>query len=184
MFEEVKDLSEHCKLYMQKVTSSFHQYLQQMLPVRINPSLLEHIKVNVGGYNLLIKNMSSIDVISGHVMQVTPWDASMIHKVVKAIQDSDTVLEYRQEANSILLSLPLMSKEYKLEVARNSKKHKEDYRINLRNIRLDIRSKINATYNSKSEHKSALHNKLLQELDKQVNFYSKELDKIFEKAFG
>ena len=68
---------------------------------------------------------------------ITPWDATMIKKIEKAIQMSDVGINPTNDGKAIRLVFPELTEEKRKEQSKEVKKKSEEVKVAIRNIRRD-----------------------------------------------
>jgi len=104
---------------------------------KASPGLVENIQVEVYGSNMRIRELAGITTPESRVIMISPWDASTLHPIEKAIQKSNLGLNPAVDKKVIRIVLPDLSTERRLEFSKIVKKMTEDGRVAIRHIRRD-----------------------------------------------
>jgi ribosome recycling factor len=105
---------------------------------KASPGLVENILVEVyGGSQMRIRELAGITTPESRVLMITPWDASTLHPIEKAIQKSNLGLNPSVDRKFIRIVLPDLSTERRLEFSKVVKKMAEDGRVAIRHVRRD-----------------------------------------------
>jgi len=104
---------------------------------KASPGLVENIQVEVYGSNMRIRELAGITTPESRVIMISPWDASTLHPIEKAIQKSNLGLNPSVDKKVIRIVLPDLSTERRLEFSKIVKKMTEDGRVAIRHIRRD-----------------------------------------------
>ena len=137
---------------------------------RANPALLEDITVEVYGTPGPLKNSASVSVMDPQTLNIKPWDKSIIHTIEKAISDSGMGLNPQNMWESIIIKVPALNEERRVEITKIAKKLAEDANVAVRNAIADSHKDI----------KKALDEKEISE-DEEKNLQT-ELQKIVDEA--
>ena len=104
---------------------------------KASPSLVENILVEVYGSNMRIRELGGITTPEARMLVITPWDATTIHPIEKAIQKANLGLNPTVQGKVIRLVLPELSQERRQEFVKIVKKMTEDGRVAIRHVRRD-----------------------------------------------
>jgi ribosome recycling factor len=104
---------------------------------KASAGLVENIQVEVYGSMMRIRELAGITTPESRVIMISPWDASTIHPIEKAIQKSNLGLNPAVDKKVIRIVLPDLSTERRLEFSKIVKKMTEDGRVAVRHVRRD-----------------------------------------------
>src|ERR1044071_1939439 len=104
---------------------------------KASPGLVENIQVEVYGSNMRIRELAGITTPESRVIMISPWDASTLHPIEKAIQKSNLGLNPAVDKKVIRIVLPDLSTERRQEFIRVVRKMSEDGRVAVRHVRRD-----------------------------------------------
>lgn len=104
---------------------------------RANPHVLDKIKVDYYGTPTPIQSVGNISVPEPRLIQIAPWEKSMIKEIEKAIMSSDVGITPSNDGAVIRLVFPELTEERRKELAKDIKKKGEDAKVAIRNIRRD-----------------------------------------------
>lgn len=106
---------------------------------RANPSLVENVPVMAYGSRMKLNEVGTISAPQPTLLTVQVWDAGLLHDVVKAIQEANLGLNPSFEGQVIRLPIPPLTAERREEFVKLSHQKIETARIEIRQIRQDIR---------------------------------------------
>ncbi len=109
---------------------------------RANPALLNKIMVDYYGTPTPIQQVANISVPEARMMQIQPWDKSLIKAIEKAINTSDLGINPGNDGTVIRLVFPELTGERRKELAKDVKKKSDAAKVAIRNIRRDANDKI------------------------------------------
>lgn len=109
---------------------------------RANPALLNKIMVDYYGTPTPIQQIANISVPEARMMQIQPWDKSLIKAIEKAINTSDLGINPGNDGTVIRLVFPELTGERRKELAKDVKKKGDAAKVAIRNIRRDANDKI------------------------------------------
>ncbi len=146
---------------------------------RANPHVLDKIRVDYYGTPTPIQQVGNITVPEPRVIQIAPWEKSLIKAIEKAIMTSDVGITPSNDGSLIRLVFPELTEERRKELVKDVKKRGEESKVAIRNTRRDGNDafkKLAKTEVSEDEIKE-----LEGELQKLTDKFIKELDKLVEE---
>ena len=171
----MKELEEK----MQKTISVLEDNYAAVRAGRANPAILNKVSVDYYGVPTPISQVAGISVPEARMIVISPWDASILKEIEKAIIASDIGLNPNNDGKVIRLNFPELTEERRKELAKEIKKTAEEAKVGIRNIRIDGMEKIkNDLKNGEitEDEKTKLENDVQKLTDK----YVAQIDKIYE----
>ena len=104
---------------------------------RANPHVLDKIRVNYYGTPTPIQQVGNVTVPEARIIQIAPWEKSLLKEIEKAIQTSDLGINPTNDGNVIRLVFPELTEERRKDLAKEVKNKAEDAKVAVRNIRRD-----------------------------------------------
>lgn len=104
---------------------------------RANPHVLDKLKVDYYGMPTPIQQVGNITVPEARIIQIAPWEKSLIKAIEKAILASDLGLNPSNDGSVIRLVFPELTEERRKDLVKEVKKKAEDAKVAIRNIRRD-----------------------------------------------
>lgn len=126
-----------------------------------------------------IQQVGNVTVPEARIIQIAPWEKSLIKPIEKAILTSDIGINPSNDGSVIRLVFPELTEERRKDLAKEVKKKAEEGKVAIRNIRRDGNDslkKLGKTDVSEDEIKQ-----LEEELQKTTDKYIKEVDVLMEK---
>ncbi len=171
--------SELTKVYdekMQKTLASLESDYATIRAGRANPHVLDKIMVDYYGTPTPINQVGNISVPEARMIQIQPWDASMLKAIEKAINVSELGINPGNDGKVIRLIFPELSEERRKDLNKDVKKKAENAKVAIRNVRRDA---IDAF--KKQEKKKEITEDILKDLEdeiqKMTDKYIAEIDK-------
>lgn len=145
---------------------------------RANPHVLDKLRVDYYGTPTPIQQVGNVTVPEARIIQIAPWDKSMLKAIEKAIMTSDLGINPTNDGSVIRLIFPELTEERRKDLVKDVKKKAEDSKVAIRNIRRDG----NDTYKklAKSEVSEDEIKQLEEELQKLTDKYIKDIDALME----
>ena len=122
---------------MQKSYENLESELATIRAGRANPHILDKITVDYYGSPTPIQQVANITVPEARMIQIQPWESSLIKGIEKAILTSDLGLNPSNDGKVIRLVFPELTEERRKELAKDIKKKGENAKVAIRNIRRD-----------------------------------------------
>lgn len=145
---------------------------------RANPHVLDKLRVNYYGTPTPIQQVGNVTVPEARIIQIAPWEKSLLKEIEKAIQVSDIGINPTNDGNVIRLVFPELTEERRKDLVKEVKKKAEDGKVAVRNIRRDGNDafkKLAKTEVSEDEIKQ-----LEEELQKLTDKFIKDIDALME----
>lgn len=175
-------MDERIKVYDEKMTKTFQNLLSEFATVRAgraNPNVLNKIKVDYYGTPTPLQQIGNITVPEPRILQIQPWEASMVKAIEKAILTSDIGINPSNDGRIIRLIFPELTEERRKDLVKDVKKKGEAAKVAVRNIRRDANDflkKLGKTDVSEDEIKE-----LEERVQKMTDKYIKDVDKAVEE---
>ncbi len=123
---------------MKKVLVALDSEYRTIRAGRANPQVLDRISVDYYGTATPINQMASIGAADARTLTITPWDASQVKPIMKAIQTSELGINPQEDGKTIRLNFPPLTEEKRRDIVKDIKKIAEESKVAVRNIRRDI----------------------------------------------
>ena len=175
------------KTYEEKMQKAFDFLLadyQTIRAGRANPHVLDKLKVDYYGTPTPIQQVGNITVPEARMIQIAPWEKSLIREIEKAIMASDIGITPTNDGSVIRLVFPELTEERRKDLVKDVKKKGEEAKVAIRNIRRDANDafkKLAKTEISEDEIKDLedsvqkITDKYIKDVDKAVEDKSKEI---------
>ncbi len=162
---------------MQKSLSAYQTELESIRVGRANPSVLNKITVDYYGVPTQINQMSEVKVVDARTIVISPWDATTLKNIDRAITASDLGITPANDGKVLRLSFPQLTEERRRELTKQTAKMGEDAKVAVRNIRRDFNDKCKdmKKKNEMTEDEQKQSEKEIQDL---TDKYIKEIDAI------
>ncbi len=122
---------------MDKTLSKMEEDFAAIRAGRANPHVLDKIRVDYYGTPSPLQSVANVSVPEPRILQISPWDASLVKEIEKAILCSDIGINPTNDGKIIRLVFPELTEERRKDLAKDIKKKGEDAKVAIRNIRRD-----------------------------------------------
>lgn len=170
---------------MQKSLESLEGEFANIRAGRANPNILNKIKVDYYGVPTPLQQVGNVSVPEARTIVITPWEASLLKEIEKAIMCSDLGLTPNNDGKSVILNFPELTEERRKDLVKDVKKKGENAKVAIRNVRRDandfLKKQLKANEISEDEEKDyedkvqKLTDKYVSQIDSTVENKSKEI---------
>lgn len=136
--ENIKDIEGR----MQKSVDNLKEEYVTIRAGRANPHILDRLRVDYYGTPSPIQQVANVSVPEARMIQIQPWEASLIKDIEKAILVSDLGLTPNNDGKTIRLVFPELTEDRRKELAKDIKKKGDNAKVAIRNIRRDANDAI------------------------------------------
>ncbi len=180
-------MDEKLQVYESKMTKTFDGLLREYMGIRAgraNPHVLDKLRIDYYGSPTPIQQLANITVPEARMIQIQPWEASLIRPIEKAIMTSDIGINPNNDGKIIRLIFPELTEDRRKELVKDGKKKGEAAKVAVRNIRRDGNDafkKLKGTEVSEDQIKDLetqlqkMTDKFIKDIDKEIEVKSKEI---------
>ena len=127
---------------MSKSIASLEYEFGSLNAGRASAAALDRINVEFYGSSMPINQIAGIANPDPRTLIITPWDASALKEIEKAILASDLGINPQNDGKAIRLAFPQPTEERRKELAKKAEKLGEDSKVAIRNVRRDANDDI------------------------------------------
>lgn len=170
---------------MQKTMNNLSEEFGSIRAGRANPHVLDKLKVDYYGTPTGIQQVANVSVPEPRMIQIQPWEASMVKEIEKAILTSDLGINPTNDGKVVRLLFPELTEERRKELAKDVKKKGESAKVAIRNIRRDANDSFKKLGKSADvsedeikeleDNAQKMTDKYIAEVDKAVEAKTKEI---------
>lgn len=175
-------MDERLKVYDEKMEKAVDFLVSDYAGIRAgraNPHVLDKIRVDYYGTPTPLQSVGNITVPEPRMIQIAPWEKSMIKEIEKAIMTSDLGINPNNDGSVIRLIFPELTEERRKELVKDIKKKGEDAKVAIRNIRRDGNDALKKLGKSSEVSEDEIKD-LEDKLQKVTDKYIKDVDKLIE----
>ena len=176
-------MNEKLKAYEEKMTKTMGNLDGELGAIRAgraNPNVLNKIMVDYYGTPTPIQQVANVSVPEPRMIQIQPWDASLIKEICKAIQTSDLGINPNTDGKVIRLVFPELTEERRKDLVKEVKKKGEGAKVAVRNIRRDANDAFKKLGKGKEVSEDEVK-ELEENVQKLTDKYIKDIDKAIEE---
>ena len=167
IIETTKELIDESVKYLEK----------ELLNIRAgkaNPNMLSSIKVEYYGVLTPLNQISNINTPDSQTISIQPWEKDKLQDIEKAIIDSNLGFNPMNNGESILINIPPLTQERRIELVKLAKSEAENAKVSVRNSRKDANNEIR-----KSEFSEDIRSNYELDIQEITDKYVKKIDSIF-----
>ncbi len=146
---------------------------------RANPHVLDKLRIDYYGTPTPIQQVGNVTIPEARMIQIAPWEKSLIREIEKAILTSDIGINPSNDGSVIRLVFPELTEERRKDLVKDVKKKAEECKVAIRNIRRDGNDAFKKL--AKEEVSEDEIKELTENLQKLTDKYTKDVDKLMEE---
>lgn len=182
MIDEIKGILDDG---MSKSIKSLQGQLTKIRTGRANASVLDGVMVDYYGSPTSIKQVGQISTPEARLLQIQPFDKSIISEIEKSIINANLGLNPSNDGNFIRIQFPTLTEDKRKDLVKQVKKFGEDAKVAIRNLRRDQNERVKKAEKAKeiteddvkkfSDVIQKVTDKFIQDVDDVVTAKEKEL---------
>lgn len=122
---------------MESIVAELGEDFASIRAGRANPGILERLVIDYYGTPTKVNQMAAVSVSEARILVIQPWDRSALKLIEKALNLSDIGIPPQNDGTCIRLVFPPLTEERRKELSREVRKHAEEAKIAVRNVRRD-----------------------------------------------
>ncbi|MFL2624724.1 MAG: ribosome recycling factor [Candidatus Marisimplicoccus sp.] len=172
--ENNQEIIDSAELNMMSAISHLETELAKIRAGKANPIMLKGISVEYYGNMTPLNQVASVSTPNAQTISIQPWEKDLLDEIEKSIISSNLGLNPVNNGESLLINIPPLTEERRVELTKFAKSESESAKISIRNTRKDSNNKIKSLEIS-DDLKSNL------EIDSQelTDKYIKKVDEMF-----
>ena len=170
---------------MEKTLNNLEEEYAGIRAGRANPHILDKLRVDYYGTPSPIQSVANVSVPEPRMIQIQPWEASLVKEIEKAILTSDLGINPTNDGKVVRLLFPELTEERRKDLAKEVKKKGENAKVAIRNIRREANDSFKKLAKSADvsedeiktleDQAQKMTDKYIAEVDKAVEVKSKEI---------
>ena len=170
-----KEVHAAAKTRMEKAVEDFRKELASVRTGRANAAILDQVRVDYHGTPMPVNQLGTVTVPDASMLQISPWDPSVVPLIDKAIRASDLGLNPTNDGKVVRIPIPSPTEERRKELVKHIHKALENHRTAIRNIRRDLKEAIDKLEKDKKISQDD-QKRALEELDKLSHAETKKVE--------
>ena len=140
--EELEFIIEACEESMTNAVKHLERELLNIRAGKANPTMLSSVKLDYYGSTTPLSQVANINTPDAQTLSVQPWEKDKLQDIEKAIQIANLGFNPMNNGESIIISIPPLTEERRIELVKIAKSEIEDAKISIRNSRKDANNEI------------------------------------------
>ena len=133
--EEVNLILEDTEERMDKSIQFLISELKKIRAGKATPNMLESIMVEYYGAATPLIQVASITTPDSRTLFIKPWEKTIIQDIEKSIQNSDLGLTPQNDGDNVIINIPPLTEERRLNLVKQIKNEGEKGKISIRSVR-------------------------------------------------
>ena len=137
-------MSAETKVFQDKMNHSIEHLSKELSSVRAgraNPAVLDKVTVDYYGAPTPINQVAAVSVAEARVLTISPWDATLMKAIEKAILSSDIGITPTNDGRVMRLVFPAPTEERRKQLVKEVLHMGEEAKIAVRNVPRDAMDK-------------------------------------------
>ena len=136
--DDIEFYLEEAEEMMDKAVNHAAQELVKIRAGKANPGMLDSIRVDYYGNPTPLNQMATVSAPDARTLMIKPWEKTIIQDIERAIINSDLGLNPQNDGEQVIISIPMLTEERRVELMKQVKHECEQGKISLRTVRKDI----------------------------------------------
>jgi ribosome recycling factor len=166
IIESSKEMMENAIIYLEKE-------LVNIRAGKANPNMLSTVKVEYYGALTPLNQISNINTPDAQTISIQPWEKDKLQDIEKAILSSNLGFNPMNNGESILINIPPLTEERRIELVKVAKSEVEKAKVSIRNSRKEANNEIR-----KSDFSDDLKNNYEQDIQELTDNFINKIDNI------
>lgn len=172
----MKDQLNVFEVKMDKAIDALQEEFTTIRAGRANPSMLNGLSIDYYGVQTPLAQVGNITVPEARILQIQPWDASVLKQIEKSVNESDLGINPANDGKVIRLIFPELTEERRIELTKDVKKKGETAKVAIRNIRREA-----IDFFKKAEANKEISEDILKDLEEEVQDLTDKYVKIIDE---
>jgi ribosome recycling factor len=177
--EEIELYLDEAKELMQKAVDHTAAELVKIRAGKAMSNLLDGVFVNYYGSPTPLSQVSSINTPDARTLAIKPFERNLISEIEKAIINSDLGLAPQNNGEIIILTIPALTEERRLQLVKNAKAECETGKISIRSVRKDTNESLRKLQKEGASEDAIKRGE--DQVQKFTDAYSTKIDELFTK---
>ena len=139
-----QEIIDSAELNMMSAISHLETELAKIRAGKANPIMLKGVSVEYYGNMTPLIQVASVSTPNAQTISIQPWEKDMLEEIEKSIINSNLGLNPVNNGESILINIPPLTEERRVELTKLAKSESESAKVSIRNSRKDANNKIKA----------------------------------------
>ena len=170
-------IMEMCREAMDHAMEHLDNELTKIRAGRANPSMLDSVHVDYYGTDSPLSQVSNINTPDAKTISIQPWEKAMLEPIERAIINANLGLAPQNNGEMIIISIPALTEERRLDLVKGAKAEGEHAKVSLRNARHKAIDGIKGEQKNNGLSEDLAHD-AEADVDKVLHEYQAKIDKL------
>lgn len=175
MNEDITFIIDSTKESMQSTVKHLEKQFVNIRAGKASPAMLGSVMVDYYGSQTPLSQVANVNTPDGRTISVQPWEKGMLQAIEKAIQIANLGFNPMNNGDIIIINVPPLTEERRLQLAKQAKAEAEEAKIGIRNARKDANNEIKKNEDVSED----LQKNAEQDVQNLTDAYVKKIDEIF-----
>jgi ribosome recycling factor len=179
MTEELQMIFDEATEKMENALTRLSSELAKIRAGKASPAMLSGVMVEYYGSVTPLSQVANVNTPDAKTITIQPWEKSLLQDIEKAIFDANLGLTPQNNGESIIINVPPVTEERRLELVKRAKAEGEYAKVSIRNARRE------ANDNIKAEQKEGLAEDMAKDAEAKTqdltNSYSTKVDDLLSE---
>lgn len=162
---------------MHKTVEATRRELSSIRSGKASVTLLDSVRVEYYGNQVPLNQVGSVAAPEPRMLVVQPWEKNIAGEIVKAIQKAELGLNPLVEGNIVRIPVPPLNEERRKDLVKLVKKHAEEGKVAIRNVRRDANDHLKKAEKNKEVTEDE-HKRIHDEIQKFTDTFIADVDKL------
>ena len=140
--EKNQEIIENAELNMMSSINHLETELAKIRAGKANPIMLKGVSIEYYGNMTPLNQVASVSTPNAQTISIQPWEKDLLEEIEKSIINSNLGLNPVNNGESLLINVPPLTEERRMELTKLAKSESESAKVSIRNIRKDANNKI------------------------------------------
>jgi ribosome recycling factor len=140
--ENNQEIIDNAELNMMSSINHLETELAKIRAGKANPIMLKGISIEYYGNMTPLNQVASISTPNAQTISIQPWEKDLLEEIEKSIINSNLGLNPVNNGESLLINIPPLTEERRMELTKLAKSESESAKVSIRNTRKDANNKI------------------------------------------
>ncbi|MFL0353148.1 ribosome recycling factor [Xanthomarina sp. GH4-25] len=181
MNEDIQFILDSAKESMDAAIKHLEKQFLNIRAGKATPAMLGSVMVDYYGSQTPLSQVANVNTPDGRTITVQPWEKNMLQEIERGIMYANLGFNPMNNGDTIIINVPPLTEERRLNLAKQAKAEAEDAKISIRTARKDANDDIKKADVSEDLEKNAesdiqkLTDKYVVKIDSLFDFKEKEI---------
>ena len=176
MEEEIQFIIDGTKEAMDNALRHLEKKLVNIRAGKASPSMMGGVMVDYYGTPTPLSQVANVNTPDGMTITIQPWEKSLIQEIERGIQIANLGFNPQNNGETVIINVPPLTEERRIELAKQAKAEAEDSKIGVRNDRKNAMSELKDLDISED-----LQKNLEIDIQKMTDYHINKIDEILVK---